>query len=339
MAKVAVVGAGAWGTALACHAARREHAVTLWAHEPEVVAEVNGQHTNSLYLPEVDLPPGIHALGDPAETVAGAEVIVLVPPSAHLRGVSRRIAPAVARNAAVVVATKGIEEQSLKLMSEVLAETLPDVGEDRLAFLSGPSFAREVARELPTDVSLASHAKTAARRLQPLLHAPRFRVYASADPIGLQVGGSIKNVLAVATGVCDGLGLGLNARAALITRGLAEMTRLGVALGADPLTFLGLSGVGDLVLTCTGDLSRNRTLGKQVAGGVDPQKYIAGQRAVAEGFLTSAAAYALSRQRGVDMPITEQVYEVLHRGRPLHDALQTLLHREFTDELRGIRDE
>ena len=337
MAKVAVIGGGAWGTALACHAARREHAVTLWAHEPEVVDEVNARHANTPYLPDVSLPSGIRAVGDPAAAAEGAEVVVLVPPSAHLRAVSQRLAPGIGADAAVVVATKGIEDHSLKLMSEVLAETMPAVGDDRLAFLSGPSFAREVAQGMPTDVALASRGMIAARRLQPLLHAPVFRVYAGGDPVGLQVGGAVKNVMAVATGACDGLGLGHNARAALITRGLAEMTRLGVALGADPLTFLGLAGVGDLVLTCTGDLSRNRTLGKQVAAGVDPRGYLAAQRAVAEGFLTSAAAWALARQRGVDMPITEQVYHVLHHGRPLGDAVQLLVSRDFGEELRGIR--
>ena len=337
MAHVAVIGAGAWGTALACHVARREHTVTLWAHEPEVVEEVNTRHANSLYLPDVALPDGIQATSDAADVVRGADLVVLVPPSKHLRAVSAAVASAVSPAALVVVATKGIEEQTLKLMSEVVAETMPAVGEDRLAFLSGPSFAREVAQGLPTDVSLASRDMVAARRLQPLLHAPLFRVYASADPVGLQVGGAIKNVMAVATGASDGLGLGHNARAALITRGLAEMTRLGVALGADALTFLGLAGVGDLVLTCTGDLSRNRTLGKQIAAGTEPLAYLARQRAVAEGFLTSSAAYALGRRCGVDMPITEQVYHVLHHGRPLSEAVEVLLNRAFTEKLRGIR--
>jgi glycerol-3-phosphate dehydrogenase (NAD(P)+) len=223
----------------------------------------------------------------------------------------------------------------LKLMSEVLAETAPEIVE-RLVFLSGPSFAKEVARGLPTDVVVASEGMTAAHRVQALIHAPNFRTYASADPIGVQVGGAIKNVLAVATGVCDGLNFGDNARAAVITRGLAEMTRLGVALGANPLTFLGLSGVGDLVLTCAGDLSRNRTLGKQLAAGVDPKEYLASKRSVAEGFSTSAAAHALAQKLGVEMPITENVYEVLHRGRPLKDAVKTLLERTHKDELAGI---
>jgi glycerol-3-phosphate dehydrogenase (NAD(P)+) len=221
-------------------------------------------------------------------------------------------------------------------MSEVLAETLPGVADERLAFLSGPTFAAEVARGKPADVVIASRGMTAARRVQTLLHAPLFRVYSSADPVGVQVGGAVKNVMAVATGACDGLDLGTNARAGLITRGLAEITRLGVALGANPLTFLGLAGVGDLVLTCTGELSRNRTLGKQIAAGADPLTYLASRRSVAEGFHTSAAAYALARKLGVEMPITENVYHVLHEKRPLLEALRLLLERSSKDELQGI---
>jgi glycerol-3-phosphate dehydrogenase (NAD(P)+) len=335
MAKFAVVGAGAWGTALAAHAARLKHAVTLWALEPEVADEVATRHTNSVYLPDIPLPEGLRASADVAQAVAGAEIVILVPPSSHLRTVATQIGPALGASTYLVVATKGIEEHSLKLMSEVLAETLPALG-DRLAFLSGPSFAKEVARGLPTDVVVASRAIATARAIQTLVHAPNFRTYASADPIGVQVGGAIKNVLAVATGACDGLQLGDNARAAVITRGLAEMTRLGVALGANPLTFLGLSGVGDLVLTCTGDLSRNRTLGKQLAAGVDPKEYLASKRSVAEGFSTSAAAHALAQKLGVEMPITENVYRVLHEGRPLKQAVQTLLERSHKDELEGI---
>jgi glycerol-3-phosphate dehydrogenase (NAD(P)+) len=336
MAKTfAVVGSGAWGTALAAHAARFGHAVTLWALEPEVAEEITTRHSNSIYLPDIPLPESLRASSDVATAVAGADVVILVPPSSHLRSVAAKVAPVLGPQTLVVVATKGIEEGSLKLMSEVIAETIPGLG-DRLAFLSGPSFAKEVARRLPTDVVVASRSIHTARAIQELKHAPNFRTYASADPIGVQVGGAIKNVLAVATGACDGLALGDNARAAVITRGLAEMTRLGVALGANPLTFLGLSGVGDLVLTCAGDLSRNRTLGKQLAAGVDPKEYLASKRSVAEGFSTSAAAHALAKKIGVDMPITENVYEVLHRGRPLKEAVKTLLERGFRDELDGI---
>jgi len=337
MAKIAVVGAGAWGTALACHAARLEHEVALWALEPEVVEEVNSRHRNSAYLPERPIPDAVRATADASEAVAGARVVILVPPSKHLRAVSARLRGSLGRQAALVVATKGIEEETLALMSEVLAQTLPEVASERVGFLSGPSFAKEVAQGLPTDVVLASPGGRTARKVQPLLHASAFRVYSSEDPIGVQVGGAVKNVVAVAAGACDGLGLGHNARAALLTRGLAEITRLGVALGADPLTFLGMSGVGDLILTCTGDLSRNRTLGKEVAGGADPRAFLAGRRSVAEGFSTSAAARALARKLDVDMPITENVYHVLHRGRPLAEAARMLVSRGFKEELAGIR--
>jgi len=338
MAKLAVVGAGAWGTALACHAARIGHDVTLWAFEPEVAEEIRSRHVNATYLPDAELPESLDASADVAQAVQGAEVVLLVPPSSHLRVVSESVAPALEEGALVVAASKGVEEGSLKLMSQVLSEALPRVPAERISYLSGPSFAKEVAAGLPTDVALASDGMTAARRVQELLHAPRFRVYTSGDPIGVQVGGAVKNVMAIATGVCDGLGFGANARAALITRGLAEMTRLGVALGADPLTFLGLAGVGDLVLTCTGDLSRNRTLGRKVAEGLDPSTYLAGQHTVAEGYSTCAATWELARKCDVDMPITEHVFHVLHRQRPLLEAVELLVSREFKEELHGIRD-
>jgi len=338
MGTIAVVGSGAWGSALACHAAKLGHTVKMWALEPEVVEEINSRQSNSIYLPDVDIPEGIRASADPAAVVRGAEFVILVPPSKHLRDVSLRVADAVPGDAVVMVASKGIEERSLQLMSEVLAETMPAIGSKQLVFLSGPSFAREVATGMPTDVAAASEEMIAAREVQRVLHSPLFRVYTSADPIGVQVGGAVKNVMAVATGSCDGLGFGTNARASLITRGLAEITRLGLALGADPLTFLGLAGVGDLVLTCTGDLSRNRTLGLKVAEGLDPREYLANRRSVAEGFFTSAAGWALSQKLGVDMPITEQVFRVLHEGRPLREAVLHLLTRESKDELLGIAD-
>ena len=317
MARFAVVGSGAWGTALACHLARLDHVVTMWAYEPEVAEEISTRHTNAVYLPDVALPESIRASTDAAEVAGSGD--------------------GVGREAILVVATKGIEERTLKLMSTVLEETMPALEPERLAFLSGPTFAREVARGLPTDVVVASRGMVAARKVQSLVHSLTLRTYTSADPIGVQVGGAVKNVMAVATGACDGLRFGLNARAAVITRGLAEMTRLGTALGADPLTFLGLAGVGDLVLTCTGDLSRNRTLGMQVAEGVDPAAYLERQRSVAEGFSTAAAARGLARTLGVDMPITEQVYQVLHQGRPLLEAVRQLLERDYKEELEGIR--
>ncbi|HZR80325.1 MAG TPA: NAD(P)H-dependent glycerol-3-phosphate dehydrogenase [Candidatus Binatia bacterium] len=338
MAKVAVVGAGAWGTALAAHACRLHHEVRLWAREPQVVEAVNERQENTLFLPGITLPVELDASTDLAAVVSGADLVILVPPAQHLREVSTAAAQHIGDEAVVAVAAKGIEESRLALMSEVIAETLPAVLAERLAFLSGPTFAREVASGLPTDVVAASRGMTAARKLQPWLHSPTFRVYSSDDPIGVEVGGALKNVIAVAAGACDGLGLGNNARAALITRGLAEITRLGVALGADPLTFLGMAGVGDLVLTCTGDQSRNRTLGMKVAAGFDPEAYLAAQRSVAEGFYTAVAAHDLARKKKIDMPITEQVYQVLHHRRPLLEALRTLLEREYKEELRGIRE-
>jgi glycerol-3-phosphate dehydrogenase (NAD(P)+) len=327
MGTVSVIGAGAWGTALAVQAARMNHPVTMWALEADVVADINERNANSLYLGGAKLPKLVRATSDMAEAVADAELVILVPPSKHLRSIATKVAKSVPTGAIVAVASKGIEEANLKLMSEVLAETMPDVPEEQRAFLGGPSFAKEVAAGLPTDIVIASTGAGSARVVQEMLHSPLFRVYTSNDPVGVEIGGAIKNVIAVATGACDGLGFGANSRAALITRGLAEITRLGVTLGA----------VGDLVLTCTGDLSRNRQLGLKVAEGVDPKSFLASQRTVAEGFFTSHAAYELAKKRNVDMPITEQVYHVLHEGRPLLEAIKLLVTREFKDELRGIK--
>jgi glycerol-3-phosphate dehydrogenase (NAD(P)+) len=335
--RIAVIGAGAWGTALAAHAARFGHDVRLWAREDDVVRDVNEHHENRPLLPGVSLPPSIRASTNAAEVLAGAELVLLVPPSAFLRSVASSIAQHVPADARVAIATKGIENESLLLMVDVVAQAMPKVDGASLVALSGPSFAREVASGLPTDVVVAARDESAARDVQVALHTPFFRVYTSRDPIGVEVGGAMKNVLAIAAGACDGLGLGTNARAALVTRGLSEMARLGVALGGDPLTFMGLSGVGDLILTTTGALSRNRTLGLKVAEGADPVKYLASQRAVAEGYLTAKAAWQLAQKLGVDVPITEQVYRVLHENRPLLEAMKELMTRALKDELWGIR--
>lgn len=333
---IAVIGGGAWGTALAAHAARLDHRVTLWAREPDVVTDVNVRNENRPFLEGVPLPKSLRATGDANEALRGADIVLLVPPSAFLRKVTESIAPDVPKDARVVIATKGIETDSQKLMLDVVAESLPDVAPDALVVLSGPSFAREVGNGLPTDVVVASKDEHAAIDVQGALHTPFFRVYSSTDPIGVEVGGAMKNVLAIAAGACEGLGLGTNARAALITRGLSEMARLGVALGGDPLTFMGLSGVGDLILTATGPLSRNRALGAKIAEGVDAAKYVASQRTVAEGYLTAKAAWQVAQRLGVDVPITEQVYRVLHEGRPLLDAMKHLMTRTTKSELWGL---
>jgi glycerol-3-phosphate dehydrogenase (NAD(P)+) len=332
MARFAVVGSGAWGTALAAHLARLDHEVAMWAFEREVAEQIATSHTNTPFLPDVALPETIRASHDLAAVVAGAEVVILVPPSTHLRAVSAAAAPHVSPDAVVVVATKGIEERSLQLMSQVLAETMPRLDAERLAFLSGPTFAREVARGLPTDVVVASTGMVAACKVQELVHSVSLRVYSSADPIGVQVGGAIKNVLAIATGACDGLQFGTNARAALITRGLAEITRLGVALGADPLTFAGLAGLGDLVATCSSPLSRNRTFGEHLGRGETLEQAQAATRQTAEGVKSCLAIRDLARGHGVEMPITEQVERVCHEGVDPRVAVAALMSRETKPE-------
>ncbi len=333
--KIGVIGGGAWGTALAAHCARQGHDVRLWAREPEVAASITQSHENVTFLPGERLPEGLAATTDPAVALDGADTVLLVPPSKYFRQVVRSLGSL--QGADVLVATKGFDEDSLQLMTDVLVEE-SDVPVERVGVISGPSFAKEVAQGLPTNVVIASTAPDLILRVQSALHHPRFRLYSNPDPIGVQVGGALKNVFAVATGCVDGLGLGYNGRAAVITRGLAELTRLGVALGANPLTFLGMAGVGDLILTCTGDLSRNRQLGLEVAKGADPAEYLRSKRSVAEGFWTAKAAYRLSTEHGVEMPITTAVYQVLHEGVPLRDAAEQLMEREYKDELYGIRD-
>ncbi|MCL2723719.1 MAG: NAD(P)-dependent glycerol-3-phosphate dehydrogenase [Polyangiaceae bacterium] len=336
MSKVAVIGAGAWGTALAAHAARRDHDVHLWARESDVVRDIEERHENRLFLEGVTLPKTIRASSDPGLVLRGARIVILVPPSAFLRSIAENVAHDVPRDAHIIVATKGIETETLELMNDVVADVMSDRDRKEIAVLSGPSFAREVAAGLPTDVVVASKTDAVAMEIAEALHAPMFRVYTSRDPVGVEVGGALKNVLAIAAGACDGLGLGTNARAALVTRGLSEMARLGVALGGDPLTFMGLSGVGDLILTATGALSRNRTLGMKIAEGIDPATYVASQRTVAEGYGTAKAAWALAQKLGVDAPIIEQVYHVLHEGRPMLDAMRRLTTRAQKNELWGL---
>ncbi len=308
----------------------------LWAREPEVAKDVEESHENKLFLGGVTLPKEVRASTDAPSVLADADIVLLVPPSAFLRRVVTSIAPFVPDEAHVVIATKGIENDTLELMNQVAAHAMPRRDPNALAVLSGPSFAREVASGLPTDVVVASKDDLVTAAVAEALHSPMFRVYSSRDPVGVEVGGAMKNVLAIAAGACDGFNLGTNARAALVTRGLSEMARLGVALGGDPLTFMGLGGVGDLILTSTGALSRNRSLGMKVAEGVDPKTYLASQRTVAEGYLTSKAAWMLAQKLGVDVPITEQVYRVLHEGLPLLDAMKQLLTRSQKHELWGL---
>lgn len=335
--RTAIIGAGSFGTALARLLGQKGYSVRIWGREADVREAIAVRHENPRFLPGILLPETVVPVEDPAEAVRDAELVVAATPSHVARQVFGPLAPHLPPETPIVTISKGIEEETFLLPTEVLESVLPERYHPYLAALSGPSFAREVAEEKPTAVTIASKWDRTAQFVQEAFSTSYFRPYTSTDVVGVQLGGALKNVLAIAAGACDGLGLGTNARAALVTRGLSEMARLGVALGGDPLTFMGLSGVGDLILTTTGALSRNRALGLKVAEGVDPARYLSSQRTVAEGFLTAKAAWELARKHGVDMPITEQVYRVLHEGRPLLDAMKSLLTREQKDELWGLR--
>jgi len=327
--RIAVLGAGSWGTTLANLLAKKGEDVCLWAYEPDVVEAVNRSHLNPVFLPDSPLAPSLRAVNDAAEAVTGAELIVSVAPSHALRSVLRRVRDAVPMGTIIASATKGLETDTLALMSDVIAAELPQA---RLAVLSGPSFAREVYEDRPTAVVASSVDPVVAEAVQEAFATPRFRVYTNADVVGVELGGALKNVIAIATGVLDGLELGNNARAALLTRGLAEITRLGVAHGADPLTFAGLAGMGDLVLTATGDLSRNRQLGMALARGETYESYRARHRTVAEGANAAMAARALGKQLGVELPISAEVAAVLFEGQSPAEALRNLMERTLKAE-------
>ena len=330
---LAVVGAGSWGTTIAHHLAVMKHRVSLWAFEEDVAREIAGKHENSLYLQGHALDPSIRPSSSLEEVLPGSEAVVFVTPSHVARDVLRRAVPLLPRGIPLVIASKGIETESLKTMSEVFVEELPAGEGFTLAFLSGPSFAREVVRGLPTAVSVASGDPGTAAFVQKLFSTENFRAYTNPDITGVEIGGALKNVMAIAAGISDGLELGHNARSALITRGLAEMIRLGVALGADERTFAGLSGLGDLVLTCTGDLSRNRTVGMKLGRGQRIKEILDEMHMVAEGVKTTLAAVRLARKVGVELPIAEQIYSVLYEDKVPRSALQGLMSRELRSEV------
>ncbi len=323
---IGVIGAGAWGTALARHLAQKGVSVRLWAYEPEVIETIKTKHENTIFLPGVKLPTDVTVTNSLAEAVRGVEGIVFAVPSHAARSVLQYLAPLVSGSTRIISATKGIEEDTLKLMTDVMTEVLP-APTPELMVLSGPSFAAEVSRGQPTAVCLAGRHVETVKTYQSLLMSPTFRVYADGDLIGVQLGGALKNVVALAAGVVDGLELGHNARAALMTRGLAEMVRLGVAMGADPRTFYGLSGVGDLVLTCTGPLSRNHMVGVRLGKGEKLDSILSGMQAVAEGVRTARAALGLADRYGVEMPIVREVNAVLFQGKPCRQAVAALMER------------
>ena len=330
--RVAVIGAGAWGTALARHLADKQISVRLWAHEPEVVQAIEQRRENVVFLPGVQLPSTLTATDQLSDAVAGADCVIFAVPSHVARLVLSRIGPLLPQSVPFVSATKGIEETTLKLMTQVMQDALPGHMRKSLMVLSGPSFASEVSQGKPTALCLAGQDAGAVKAIQALFMTPTFRVYADDDLIGVQLGGSLKNVMALAAGVVDGLELGHNARAALITRGLAEMIRLGLAMGADPRTFYGLSGVGDLILTCTGPLSRNHSVGVRLGTGERLDGILASMQAVAEGVRTAKAALGLAQRCGVDMPIVQEVNAVLFADKSCRQAVGDLMERGAKEE-------
>jgi len=330
--KIGVIGAGAWGTALALLLADKGHDVTLWMYEKDLAEETQRTRENRVYLPGFMLPANIAVNASLEGVVRERPYILSVVPSHTARAVSTQMAPFLANGAIIVNASKGIEIETLMPLSEVFRETLPPKLRERLCFLSGPSFAKEVAQKMPTAVALASFDPEASRRTQQLMSTPYFRVYTNRDVIGVELGGSIKNVIAIAAGVLEGLGYGYNTMAALLTRGLAEMTRLGAAMGADPRSFSGLAGIGDLVLTCTGGLSRNRTLGVRLGKGERFEDIMKDLPTVAEGVKTAKAARELARKHSVEMPVVDEVYRIIYEGKDPRLALKDLMSRELRGE-------
>lgn len=331
--KVSVIGGGAWGTALAQLASSNRHEVTMWVYEPEVAEDINRNHRNQLFLPDVPLSPEIRAKNDMAEVLEGADMVISVVPSHLVRGVMEEAAPHIPEDAILVTASKGIEDDTLLTMTGVIEEVVAPQVSRRLVALSGPSFAKEVARGVPTVVVSACRDIRVAEKVQHALSTDYFRIYSQTDVVGVELGGAVKNPIAIAVGVADGMGLGLNTRAAIITRGLAEIARLGVKMGANPMTFAGLAGMGDLVLTCTGDLSRNRQVGLKIGQGKKISEILAETRSVAEGVKNAATVYKLSQKMEVSMPIIEQIHLILYADKSPKMAVIDLMTRRLKSEI------
>ena len=332
--RVGVIGAGAWGTALAIHAARAGHETVIWGREAEVVEDINSARENKIFLPGFEVPELLSATGDLEGCVRHAQLLLTVTPTPYVGAVVGSCVDWLTEDHIVVSCSKGIENNSLELVSEILERVLPQRLHSQLAYLSGPSFAKEVALQHPTAVTVASYLPGVGHRVQELLSTNRFRCYTTRDVVGVEMGGALKNVMAICTGAADGLGFGYNARAGLITRGLGEISRMAVRKGANPLTLQGLAGMGDLVLTCTGELSRNRTVGKRLGAGESLDDIVKSTVTVAEGVLTSRSAWQLAQKLGVaeQVPIIEGAYNVLWEGQDLMDALEALMARPLKDE-------
>lgn len=330
--KIGVIGAGSWGTSIAILLSEKGHDVSLWVYENDLSERMIKSRVNDLYFPDFKIPDGIHITSSLENALKGNDIIVSAVPSHVLRKVLKDLTPFLFENVVIVSCTKGIENDTLMVPSEIMKDVLPRGLYRRLAFLSGPSFAVEVARKLPTAVSVASYDRDIGLRVQSVFNTLYFRVYTNPDVTGVELGGSLKNVIAIASGASDGLKYGHNTRAALITRGLREISRLGAALGANPTTFSGLSGLGDLVLTCTGELSRNRTVGYKLGQGMKLRDILSEMKMVAEGVKTARSAYELSRKYNVEMPITEQVYKLLYEDKEPGNVVKDLMSRGLKDE-------
>lgn len=331
--RIGVIGAGSWGTALARLLGSKNKQVDLWVHRREHAEEIARCGENRTYLPGFPLGENVRISSDLEEVVSGKRFLVLAVPSHVFRSVFHKIVPSLTDDMILISAVKGIEDDKLMTMSQVMAEEMADEGKAAgIVVLTGPSFAREVAAETPTAVTVASKREESARAVQELFGTSYFRLYRSSDLIGQELGAALKNIIAIATGISDGLGFGTNTRAALITRGLAEISRLGVKMGANPLTFSGLGGLGDLILTCTGDLSRNRTVGLKLGEGKKLKEILREMEMVAEGVNTAKSAYKLARLQGVEMPILEEAYKILYEDKACRDAVVTLMTREQKEE-------
>jgi glycerol-3-phosphate dehydrogenase (NAD(P)+) len=334
--KIGVVGAGSWGTALTNLLAFKGFKIDLWVFEKEVKDQIESYRENKVFLPGVSLSDQIYPSNDIETVVKEKDLVLLVVPSHVMRETASKIREHISKETIIVSASKGIENKTHLTMSGVLREIFQEISGDSFAVLSGPSFAGEVVRKVPTVVSVASKNQKVASFVQHVFATPYFRVYTNNDMVGVELGGSVKNVIAIASGIIDGLGLGLNTRAALITRGLTEMRRLGLKLGANPRTFAGIAGIGDLVLTCTGDVSRNHTVGKKIGEGMKLNEILSEMRMVAEGVKTAKSVYNLSRNLGVEMPISHEVYHVLYDDIAPKEAVRRLMTRDLKHELDEV---
>jgi glycerol-3-phosphate dehydrogenase (NAD(P)+) len=337
--RIAVIGSGSWGTALARLLGNKFKDVIMWAHEPEVAASINEKHRNSLFLTDIDLPSSITATNDIARALEGRHIVFSVVPAQSLRKVWEKAAKHLSKDAVLVSCTKGIEANTLKLPAKILADCLPNHPENKCVYLSGPSFAQEVAKDLPTAVTIAGTDPDVSKEVQAVLRTDTFLTFTHDDVIGVEVGGAVKNVIAIATGVGDGLGYGRNTRAAIITRGLYEISKIGLSMGAKPHTFMGLAGMGDLVLTATDELSRNYSVGKRLGSGEDINDIISSMTMVAEGYATASAVHEYASRSDISTPICETVYQMLYKDLAPRDAAQQLCSTTLAKELRAFERE